>query len=667
MIPGSSQPSGTTATQSLPKPTSDAAVADRGAAAIVSGALTTAVGAAGIAVGIAALGGSTAVGHVDWLFPLVGVDWRLTGLGGFFALLTGAVALAAGCYTVGYARAERIGRFPLAMLPLFAAALVAVPLAGSVPTFLLAWELMAATSTVLVLADHRRAAVRVAGLQYAVLTHLSYAAILVGLLLLAAVAKTADLGALTGAAASLPAGTRTVVFLACLIGFGTKAGLVPLHAWLPRAHPEAPSPVSALMSAAMVAMGCYGVLLVAVGILGPGPRWWGLLVLLVGIGSAVFGVLHASVTSDLKRLLAYSTTENMGLVMIAVGAAMVLAGSDRPDIAAIAITAALIHLCTHAAFKTLAFLAAGSVLVATGLRDLDRLGGLARPMPATTIGFGIAGLGAAGLPVGAGFVSEWLLLQSLIHYPRGADTVMALVIPLAMGAVALAIGLGVMTMVKAFGVGFLARARSPEAMRAREAPPTMLAGMGIAALACLILGLAPGLLNPAVRAAAADLPFAAVPIGAAMLRLPEGLGSIAPGLLALALVVAIALATVLVRRPTQSRPVERALWACGADTLSPRMQYTATSYAQPLQRVFDPILQPETELRVGTAPQSRYVIQQASYRSRAQDAIERRMYLPVVQGVRTLSSWVRRAHTGSVQLYLAMGGAGLLATLLITR
>src|SRR5674476_1078726 len=290
-------------------------------------------------------------------------------------------------------------------------------------------------------------------------------------------------------------GTRTAVFLLTLMGFGSKAGLLPLHAWLPRAHPEAPSPVSALMSAAMVNMGIYGIIRIDVQILGPGPHWWGLTLMIFGALSAVFGVLQASVATDLKRLLAYSTTENMGLITLALGAAALLSSYGAHQVAAMAMTAALLLILSHAAFKTLAFLAAGSVLASTGLRDLDKLGGLARRMPGTTVMFGIAALGASGLPLGAGFVGEWLLLQSLIHSPHDNNTLLALTT-----------GLGIAAMVKAFGVGFLARPRSAAASAAREAPATMMTGMAIAAAACAVFALAPVLLSPVLRQVLAAVP-----------------------------------------------------------------------------------------------------------------------------------------------------------------
>ncbi|MCV7122967.1 hypothetical protein H7H53_07520, partial [Mycobacterium lacus] len=455
----------------------------KGFGSAVAGVVTSAVGVGGVGLGLLGLFGSVRAMRVGWLLPLSGIQIELGRLGGFFMALTGGVAVPVGCYLIGYARREHLGGVTLAVVPLFVAAMILVPAAGSVTTFLLAWELMAITSLILVLSEHTRPQVRSAGLSYAVMTQLGFVAILVGLMVLVTAGGADRLADLAG----IPAGPRTAVFVLTLVGFGSKAGLVPLHAWLPRAHPEAPSPVSALMSGAMVNLGIYGIARFDLQLLGPGPRWWGLALLGVGGASALYGVLQASVATDLKRLLAHSTTENMGLITLALGAATLFADTGAYGPASIAAAAAVLHLLAHAAFKGLGFLAAGSVLAATGLRDLDLLGGLARRMPATTTFFGVAALGACGLPLGAGFVSEWLLVQSLIHAAPGRDPIVALTTPLAVGAVALATGLSVAAMVKAFGIGFLARPRSPRADGAREAPAGMHAGMAIAAAACLTL------------------------------------------------------------------------------------------------------------------------------------------------------------------------------------
>lgn len=580
------------------------------AAPTAGGVVTSGVGVAGVGVGLLGMFGPVRVVHVGWLLPLSGVHIELDRLGGFFMALTGAVAAPVGCYLIGYVRREHLGRVPMAVVPLFVAAMLLVPAAGSVTTFLLAWELMAIASLILVLSEHARPQVRSAGLWYAVMTQLGFIAILVGLVVLAAAGgsdRFAGLGAVCD-------GVRAAVFMLTLVGFGSKAGLVPLHAWLPRAHPEAPSPVSALMSAAMVNLGIYGIVRFDLQLLGPGPRWWGLALLAVGGTSALYGVLQASVAADLKRLLAYSTTENMGLITLALGAATLFADTGAYGPASIAAAAAMLHMIAHAAFKSLAFMAAGSVLAATGLRDLDLLGGLARRMPATTVFFGVAALGACGLPLGAGFVSEWLLVQSLIHAAPGHDPIVALTTPLAVGVVALATGLSVAAITPA-------------------AQAVKFTGLG------------------------------------AVVRLPAMSGSIAPGVIAAAVLAAALAVAVLARWRFRRRPAPARLplWACGAADLTVRMQYTATSFAEPLQRVFGDVLRPDTDIEVTHTAESRYMAERITYRTAVADAIEQRLYTPVVGAVAAMAELLRRAHTGSVHRYLAYGALGVLIVLVVAR
>lgn len=631
---------------------------------LLSGAATVGLGAAGVGVGVTGVFGTLPAIRIGWLLPLLGVQLRVEPVGGFFMVLTGAVAVAAGLYWIGYSRHEGFGAVPLIALPVFVVTLLAVPAAGSVTTFLFAWELMALTSLVLVLTDQQRSEVRSAALVYAVMTQLGFVTLLLGMVILASAAGDdfAGIGA-------VPDSVRNTVFVLTLIGFGSKAGLLPLHAWLPRAHPEAPSPVSALLSAAMVNLGVYGIIRIDLQLLGPGPRWWAWALLIVGGTSAVYGVLQASVATDLKRLLAYSTTENTGLITLALGTATLLAGAGSQPAAAVALTAALLHLIAHSGFKSLGFFAAGSVLAATGLRDLDRLGGLARRMPVTTVLFGVAALGAAGVPLGAGFVSEWLLIQSLMHARPGHDVTIALVMPLAVAAVALTAGLGVAAMVKAFGIGFLARPRTDAAAAARESPGTMLAAMALPAAVCVVLAVAPGAVGPMLNRVFDTLMAADAPTLGVFVGMPGLHGSMAPGLLAAVLATAVGLVLIGSRWRSRRRPSPATvpLWACGADDLTPRMQYTATSFAQPLQQVFDDVLRFDTDVEVSGQAPATYLVDRIAYRARVGDVIEDRWYTPVLRGVAAAAQLVRRAHTGSVHLYLAYGAIGVLIAMLVAR
>ena len=548
--------------------------------------------------------------------------------------------------------------------------MIFVPASASVTTFLVVWELMALTSLVLVLTEHRlRPSVREAGLWYGGMTHAGLVAIMTGLAVFAAGAGGESFDALRAGAASLSPAARSTVFVLALIGFGAKAGLVPLHVWLPRAHPEAPSHVSALMSAAMVALGIYGLIRVGFDLLGGGPRWWGLLVLGVGAVSALFGVLQASVATDLKKLLAYSTTENVGLMAIGIGAAGVFAADGNRALAGVLMAAALLHSLNHAAFKTVLFLGAGSVLRATGLRDLDALGGLVRRMPLTTAFFGVGALGAAALPPGNGFVSEWVLLQGLIHSITGgvsASPVVAVVIPVAVGVVALTAGLGVATFVKAFGVGFLAQPRSEAAASAIESPMPMRVGLGLAGATCVVLGIAPAVAGGALDRVLNTLPpvrdTAPLAHSTATLRLAGIQGSMSPLLIACGLALAALVVLAIARRIKGSAPRRVVgVWANGGAERNSRQEFTATSFAEPLTRVFDDVLRPEQYVDVTPYAESSYLIESVTYRQQVPDRLEAAMYRPVLAAASSWGRWSRAWPTDACIATWPMGSSGCLA------
>ena len=456
--------------------------------AVVGGVMS---GSALLAAGIVLVTGRPIEARWPGLLPLAGVTVHLDRLGALFMAIVAVVAGAVLCFGIGYAHGVVAGRVVQPTIPLFILAMVLVPAAGDVATFAVLWEAMALTSLVLVLAEHRvDPAARSAGVWYAVMTHLSLVFLLAGLLLAARGAGGLGWSQLAIAMQAASPFTRTTVFLLCAVGFAAKAGVVPLHVWLPRAHPAAPSHVSALMSGAMVKLGIYGLVRVLFDVLGGGPRWWGVLLITVGALSALYGVLHGLVSSDLKRLLAFSTTENIGLIMVGVGAAQVLTASGQAGLGQLALVASLLHTVNHAVFKALLFLGAGSVLHATGLRNLDRLGGLANTMAITTAAVTVGALAMAALPPLSGFVSEWLLLQSLVHGLR-AGTVTTVALPAAAAVVALTTGLAAAMAVRVVGTGFLARPRSVEAAAAREVPGSMRVAMVALAGLTIALGVVP--------------------------------------------------------------------------------------------------------------------------------------------------------------------------------
>ena len=631
------------------------------------GLTCVALGLAGAATGVLALLGHT--GQLTLDVPLTwagGSGGSLTlapsPLGGFFLLVAGLVGAAASLFGIGYAHGPVASRTGWAAVAVFMLGMQLVPAAADMLGFLLAWELMAVASSVLVLTEHNaRPAVRSAGLWYAAMTHLSFLFVLAGFAVLIDVADATEFRAV--AQTTIPDGAANWAFVLLTIGFGTKAGLVPMHVWLPRAHPEAPSHVSAMMSAAMVKMGVYGVILTVTTLLPTGPAWWGLLLLALALPSALYGILQASVASDLKRLLAYSTTENVGLIFAALAVALLTRASGPVGVANIALVAALMLVASHAAFKTVLFLGAGAILAATGERDLDRLGGLASRMPITAAAMAIGALGAAALPITSGFTAEWVLLQSLIHADTRTARLTTALLPAVIAVVALTAGLALLTLVKAFGIAFLARPRCPGAEQARETSATMRVALVASALIVLALGLTPGVVGSA--AARALDTYAATPIGVAGIALPGIHASLDPlSLTALGLLVTLPVLLLGWRlaRAVPRRRVELG-WGCGGMRTSPRMQYTATSYAEPLVRVFADALAPTRDLQLTYVEEAHYLDTKATYSQHVADVVEERAYQPVVRALTWAGDRARRVQNGSIHRYLAFSFAALVIVL----
>src|SRR6266540_3053203 len=400
------------------------------------------------------------------ILPLTGVALRLDGLGAFFLVVIGLLGVAAALYGFGYS-AGYTGRYSLgllgAMFNLLLLALSVQVMADNALTFLIAWEGMSLAAYWLVLTEHDQPGTVRAGVWYIAMTHAGFAAALAPL-------------------------ARDGVFLLALFGFGAKAGIIPLHIWLPMAHPVAPSHVSALMSGVVIKMGVYGLLRVTLDLLGGGPVWWGGIVLGIGAISALLGVLYALMEHDLKRLLAYHSVENIGIILIGIGAGLIFHTYGLMPLAALGFIGGLYHTINHASFKALLFLGAGSVLHATHTRNMEEMGGLIKPMPWTALFFLIGSVAISALPPLNGFVSEWLVFQTLLGGSTIPTPEVAVLMPIAVGMLALTSGLAAACFVKAFGITFLAIPRSPEAEHAHEAPRSMQAGMVWLAVACVGLG-----------------------------------------------------------------------------------------------------------------------------------------------------------------------------------
>ncbi len=632
--------------------------------ALLTGPVVSAIGIAGVVTGWAAVTGQHGSLPVPITIPLGAVTFAPSALGGYFMLVIGAVGAICGIYAIGYVHGPAASRTSWIALAVFVTAMEFVPAAADVVAFLLAWELMAVTSAILVATEHaQRPAVKTAALWYVAMTQLSFFLVLIGLGILSAGAGSTQFAVFR--ATHWDAATANLAFVLLVLGFGEKSGIVPLHVWLPRAHPEAPSHVSALMSAAMVKLGIYGAILTSTQFLRADTMWWGVLLLALGTVSAVYGILQASVTSDLKRLLAFSTTENVGLMFLALGAASMLRANGINAVADSAIAACLFLVIAHAAFKTTLFLGAGSILRASGQRDLDLLGGLGSRMPVTSIAFGLAALGAAALPLTAGFVSEWVLLQSLIHGAGATNRILAITMPIAVGAVALTAGLALMTFVKAYGIAFLARPRSEGTSRAKESPISMRIAMLLGAAIVIAMGLTPGLTAHAIALAAGISSVKAT--GPLTIDLSGVAATLNPGqllALALVLVLPVVATAAVVARKRPRRAVDLA-WGCGGNRLSPRMQYTATSYAEPLSRIFDDSLRPERDVIVTHSTEARYLVDRIQYRQRLSDVFDSRLYTPIISFVERIGASARRLQNGKIHFYLAYSFVAFLVVLVV--
>jgi hydrogenase-4 component B len=629
-------------------------------------AIMTAFGAVAAAAGLHGMLGAAWQWRAPWPLPLGGIELAMDPLSGFFLALVGLAAIPVSLYAVGYARGERRG---LLAYGAFVASMALVPLAANALTFLLAWELMSLASYALVLQASGDPRALRAGWVYAVMTHAGLACLLAGMLLLDAWTGSLAFADWRAAAPALSPSARNLAFALLAVGFGVKAGVIPLHVWLPLAHPAAPSHVSALMSGVMIKLGVYGLFRAGLDWLGPGPAWWGVVLLLAGAASAVVGVLYALVERDLKRLLAFSSIENAGIILMGLGAGMLFHGAGVPALAVLGLTAALYHTANHAAFKSLLFLAAGAVVHATGTRDLEAMGGLIKRMPWTAACFFAGSAAIAALPPLNGFASEWLTFQALLQNLAIPRPAVNLAFALAIAALALTAGLAVACFVRAFGIAFLALPRSVEAENAREAGPAMRLGMVLLAAACAALGLGATAVVPALVGVAQGLAGAAEPVAVGRwftLSVSGDFARLSLPAVAAALAVALgALAAVLALRAAPPRRYET--WGCGRLVQTSRMEYTATAFSNPFTRVFDFFYRPAKQLEIDAHPESRLFINRIVYENPTRSIFDDWLYQPMVDLVQRGARAARLIQSGRANLYLAYILGALLVLLVLAR
>ncbi|KAB2877229.1 MAG: hydrogenase 4 subunit B, partial [Bauldia sp.] len=525
--------------------------------------------------------------------PWIGAHFRIDALSAFFLVVVNLAGAGASLYGFGYGRHETAPERVLPFFPAFLAGMNLVPLADDAFVFLLSWEFMSLASWALVMAHHRESDNARAGYVYIVMASAGTFALLLAFGLLAGPNGGYEFAAIRSGHLS-PAMAGGVLILA-LLGAGSKAGLVPLHVWLPLAHPAAPSHVSALMSGVMTKVAVYGFVRIVLDLAGPVAWWWSIVVLLVGSGTAVLGVLYALMQDDLKRVLAYSTIENIGLIFVGLGLALAFDASGLAAAAALALTAALFHVFNHSLFKSLLFFGAGAVLTATGERRMDALGGLIRRMPQTSIVFLVGCAAIAALPPLNGFASEWLMLQAILLSPDLPEWALKLSVPAVGAMLALAAALAAACFVRVYGIVFLGRPRTPQAAEAHEVDLYSLAAMFAIALLCLAAGIVPGFVIDGLAPVVASLVGGSMPeqrniAWLSIVPVVESRSSY-NGLLVFFFIVASASAAAYAIHRFASHAVRRAPpWDCGFPDLRPATQYTGGSFAQPIRRVFGQVV-----------------------------------------------------------------------------
>jgi hydrogenase-4 component B len=576
----------------------------------------------------------------------LGLRFGVDGLSGLFLGALGLVAAPTVVFARRYLTPDRRGRVVAALTSLFLLMLVLVLTARDPFGFLFGWEAMTLVPAVVILVA--RAADEVSRrtvFTYLAITHLAGVGTWVAVLLLAHAGGLGSPGTVTSGS-----GLQLAIAVTALFGMGTKAGIMPLHVWLPRAHPIAPAPVSALMSGVMIKVAIYGLVRVLVDWLGVLPTWFGVLVLAVGGLSALGGVVYALFQHELKRLLALHSIENIGIILLGLGACLILRSRGADVWASIALGAALLHTVNHAVFKALLFLGAGAIERATGSLHLDRLGGVLRRMPWTGSAFAVGAMAIAGLPPLNGFASEWVTLQALLRVPAQGTVLSGVAGALALAALAATAGLAVTCFVKVVGLVLLGPARTSGEVT--ESPPPMVGAMLFLAGVCVLLGVAPGLLlGPLVRLAPwapGEGTASAVAMSGASrvgLWLP-GTGSLPTPGLAVVLVALIAVLS-LARGRRSARPSPS--WACG-QVVGPELNWTSAGFTKPLRLVLEGVLRPQRKIVVDTEGG---VVQEVSYRGRVPQLIDERIYRPMAQRSAAVAGHARRLQSGSLGTYVA--------------
>jgi hydrogenase-4 component B len=595
-------------------------------------------------------------------FPFLSHSLRVDPLAAFFVLLISGIALFCSIYALGYVN-HFYQKYNLGVLGFFynafIASMILVVTAQHALFFLIVWEIMSLTSYFLVIYERHEEKNIKAGTLYFIMTHVGTAFILLSFLLAYLVTGSFDFGVIRNGIAAASPFVRNAIFISALVGFGAKAGIIPFHIWLPAAHPAAPSHVSALMSGVMIKTAIYMLARMCWDLLpGTPPLWWGLLIVIIGSISSLLGVLYALSEHDLKRLLAYHSIENIGIILLGLGSSLVFLSAGMKALASLGLIAALYHTLNHATFKALLFLGAGSVIAETHTRNIERYGGLIKVMPQTAFFFLVGSLAISALPPFNGFFSEWMTFQSLFLGVNSFSLATKMIFIAAIGALAFTGGLAAACFVKAFGVTFLARPRSDAVTQAKEAALPLRIGMAFLALVTLILGVFSGTVSGGFAEIVASLsafePEETVSaLSLDSLVITTGFASLSPpllfaGIVAVTAAVAAAFAYLTRRRTIR---VDRT-WDCGAN-LTERMEITATGFSRSITTVFKGVLKPtgQTEIEYHDA-KLRYFPKMGIVTMEFQDVYETYFYRPLQMITLRIAGQIKKIQTGNINVYI---------------
>ena len=589
--------------------------------------------------------------------PVGPIAGSIDYLSAFFLLIVGIVGVGTSIYAYGYTKEYYHCRLPLlaSLYNAFLLSMVLVLTVSHVIAFVIAWEMMSVISFFLVNHEYDKKVNTRSAYIYIVMTHIGTVFIIIAFLLLAVGAGSLDFSQLKG---NLVSETwRNVIFICILLGFGTKAGMVPVHIWLPRAHPAAPSHISALMSGVMLKTAIYGMCRFFLDFLGGGPLWWGVVILVVGIITALIGALYAFIEHDLKRLLAYSSIENMGIILVGMGAGLVFMSNQELVLAGVAFSAALYHSFNHALFKSLSFMGAGAVLQVTHTKNIEELGGLIKRMPYTAVCCLISSVAVAALPPLNGFVSEWLTFQALLFLPQVLAGLMGKVFSAVLIALlGLTGALAAACFVQAFGITFLAKPRSKQAAEAVEVTPPMLIAMGMLAILCVIAGVFPKIMLQIISVTLMSFPSISVrgltsddwyTLGFTTGQSSGDFSAIGTLLL---LVSGGVLAWFVYSALGKEKVTVGETWTCGIVPDS-HMEYTATGFSKSIRMVFKSIVHAHSETLLN-ANEHKYHGRKLSYQVRIQYLFVSVLYGPIQAGIMKGAKFMKSIQTGSVQLYV---------------